>query len=184
MTAGATKGLNEFDGSEISTLVEKITTGATEGIGELKNSKNMNVTDNQFGSLIEKSTGGAVKQLSSLNLDTSDIDGIVSKARNGASNVLEKMAETNSSFNLENMKENIDKGANNAMDDQGWVFVKRGSSDNSSKKWYTKDNEFEVIQIKVFYLLKNISSLQISIYFLIKLNFPNRKNFGYVCKKM
>ena len=88
VTAGATKGLNEFDISEISSLIEQITTGATEGIGELKNSKIVNVTDEQFGTLIEKSTGGAVKQLSSLNLDSSVIDGFVSKARNGASNVL------------------------------------------------------------------------------------------------
>ena len=90
--------------------------------------KNMNVTDNQFGSLIEKSTGGAVKQLSSLNLGSSDIDGIVSKARNGASSVLEKMAETNSSFDLENMKKNIDNGANTAMTSQGWTFVTKVSS--------------------------------------------------------
>ena len=55
VTAGATKGLNEFHVSEISSLIEQITTGATEGIGELKNSKIVNVTDEQFGNLIEKS---------------------------------------------------------------------------------------------------------------------------------
>ncbi len=147
VTAGATKGLNEFDVSEISTLVEKITTGATEGIGELKNSKNMNVTDNQFGSLIEKSTGGAVKQLSSLNLNSSAIDGIVSKARNGASSVLEKMAETNSSFDLENMKKNIDNGANTAMTSQGWTYVTKVSS-SSSNTWISKVNHAIDIDIE------------------------------------
>ena len=143
VTAGATKGLNEFDISEISSLIEQITTGATEGIGELKNSKIVNVTDEQFGTLIEKSTGGAVKQLSSLNLDSSVIDGFVSKARNGASNVLEKMADTNSSFDLENMKKNIDNGANTAMTAQGWNYVTKVSS-RSSDTWISQPNPIDI----------------------------------------
>ena len=143
VTAGATKGLNELDISEISSLIEQITTGATEGIGELKNSKIVNVTDEQFGTLIEKSTGGAVKQLSSLNLDSSVIDGFVSKARNGASNVLEKMADTNSSFDLENMKKNIDNGANTAMTSQGWTYVTKVSS-SSSDTWISQPNPIDI----------------------------------------
>jgi hypothetical protein len=68
---------------------------------------------------------------------------LFSKARNGASKVLEKMAETNSSFDLENMKKNIDNGANTAMTAQGWTYVTKVSS-RSSYTWISQPNPIDI----------------------------------------